>query len=64
MTECFSSKIMKKERMLNSATYFHQSIDVLARAIRQKRKEKKKYPNLKGRSKIISTYHFMMILYM
>ena len=41
MTECFSSKIMKKERMLNSATYFHQSIDVLARAIRQKRKEKK-----------------------
>lgn len=63
MTECFSSKIIKKERMLNLATYFHQSIDVLARAIRQKRKEKK-YPNSKGRSKIISTYHFMMILYM
>ena len=49
--------------MLNLATYFQQSIDVLARAIRQKRKEKKN-PNWKGRSKIISSHEFMVILYM
>ena len=49
--------------MLNLATYFQQSIDVLARATRQKRKEKKN-PNWKGRSKIISTHEFMVILYM
>lgn len=45
-TECFPSKIRKKTRMSVLATSIHTILEVLAMAVRQKRK-KKRHPDWK-----------------